>query len=162
MVGMSDEAARREIAEGGSTPVFQLAHAIDPKGRLFGSGLRAERASDILHVGETEPWARSGRRSIVAGDLFRPMWTEPRDGGVFCRSFLPLDLANDEEDVVRAFGIEPELTAKIAKGHWRVYEVAISYAGRTYDEGKKIGWKDGVRAVFVISKYAVLTRRGPQ
>jgi glycosyltransferase involved in cell wall biosynthesis len=51
------------------------------------------------------------------------------------------------------FGFEPEITAKVAKLHCRVYEVGISYAGRTYDEGKKIGWKDGVRAVWCIVKY---------
>jgi glycosyltransferase involved in cell wall biosynthesis len=48
------------------------------------------------------------------------------------------------------FGFEPEITAKIAKGKWRVYEVPISYAGRTYEEGKKITWKDGVRALWCI------------
>jgi glycosyltransferase involved in cell wall biosynthesis len=51
------------------------------------------------------------------------------------------------------FGLEPELTAKIAKGRWRIYEIGISYAGRTYEEGKKIGWKDGIRAVWCILKY---------
>jgi glycosyltransferase involved in cell wall biosynthesis len=53
------------------------------------------------------------------------------------------------------FGFEPEITAKVARGQWRVYEVPISYHGRTYEEGKKIGWKDGVRALYVIAKYAV-------
>ncbi len=53
------------------------------------------------------------------------------------------------------FGFEPEITAKIARGGWRVYEVPISYHGRTYEEGKKIGWKDGVRALYVIAKYAL-------
>lgn len=48
------------------------------------------------------------------------------------------------------FGFEPEITAKIAKGNWRVYEVPISYAGRTYEEGKKITWKDGIRALWCI------------
>jgi len=48
------------------------------------------------------------------------------------------------------FGFEPEITAKIAKGNWRVYEVPISYAGRTYEEGKKITWKDGVKALWCI------------
>ncbi len=57
-----------------------------------------------------------------------------------------------EED---RFGIEPELTAKVARGGFRVFEVPISYFGRTYEEGKKIGWKDGVRAVYAIAKYAV-------
>jgi glycosyltransferase involved in cell wall biosynthesis len=56
------------------------------------------------------------------------------------------------------FGIEPELTAKVAKRRLRIYEVPISYQGRTYDEGKKIGWKDGVRALYCIFKYGL--RRG--
>ena len=51
------------------------------------------------------------------------------------------------------FGVEPELTAKVAKMHLRIYEVPISYRGRTYEEGKKIGWKDGVRAIYAIVKY---------
>jgi glycosyltransferase involved in cell wall biosynthesis len=58
------------------------------------------------------------------------------------------------------FGIEPEITAKVAGGGWRVYEVGISYAGRTYAEGKKIGWRDGVRAIYCIVRYSpVLARR---
>ncbi|MGI9077944.1 MAG: glycosyltransferase family 2 protein [Gemmatimonadaceae bacterium] len=51
------------------------------------------------------------------------------------------------------FGFEPEITAKVAKTRCRVYEVGISYSGRTYEEGKKIGWKDGVRAFWCILKY---------
>jgi glycosyltransferase involved in cell wall biosynthesis len=51
------------------------------------------------------------------------------------------------------FGFEPEITAKIAKGNWRVYEVPISYAGRTYEEGKKITWKDGVQALWCIIRF---------
>ena len=53
------------------------------------------------------------------------------------------------------FGFEPEVTVKIAKRNLRVYEVGISYWGRTYAEGKKIGWKDGVRALWCLIKYAV-------
>jgi glycosyltransferase involved in cell wall biosynthesis len=56
-----------------------------------------------------------------------------------------------EED---RFGFEPEVTAKVAAGHWRIYEVGISYSGRTYDEGKKIGWRDGVRAIYCILRYS--------
>ena len=56
-----------------------------------------------------------------------------------------------EED---RFGFEPEVTAKIAALHCRVYEVGITYYGRTYDEGKKIGWRDGVRAMFCIAAYS--------
>jgi len=55
-----------------------------------------------------------------------------------------------EED---RFGFEPEITVKIAKRALRVYEVGISYWGRTYEEGKKIGWKDGVRALWCLLKY---------
>ena len=51
------------------------------------------------------------------------------------------------------FGFEPEITAKIAKTHCRIYEVGISYNGRTYDQGKKIGWRDGIRAIYCIIKY---------
>jgi glycosyltransferase involved in cell wall biosynthesis len=51
------------------------------------------------------------------------------------------------------FGFEPEITAKVAKGNWRVYEVPISYAGRTYEEGKKITWKDGLQALWCILLY---------
>ena len=60
-----------------------------------------------------------------------------------------------EED---RFGIEPELTAKVGRANVRVYEVPISYFGRTYEEGKKIGWKDGVRALYAIGKYGLLKR----
>lgn len=55
-----------------------------------------------------------------------------------------------EED---RFGFEPEITAKIARGDYRIYEVGISYYGRTYAEGKKIGWRDGFRAIYAILKY---------
>ena len=54
------------------------------------------------------------------------------------------------------FGIEPEVTAKIARMGVRIYEVSVSYYGRTYAEGKKIGWKDGFRAIWCILKYGVL------
>jgi len=53
------------------------------------------------------------------------------------------------------FGFEPEITVKVARRRLRIYEVGISYSGRTYEEGKKIGWKDGVRAFYCLAKYAV-------
>jgi len=56
------------------------------------------------------------------------------------------------------FGFEPELTAKIAKLNLRIYEVGISYHGRTYAEGKKIGWQDGFRALYCIVKYNVFSK----
>ena len=57
-----------------------------------------------------------------------------------------------EED---RFGFEPEVTVKVAKRRLRIYEVGISYSGRTYEEGKKIGWKDGIRALWCLMKYSV-------
>jgi glycosyltransferase involved in cell wall biosynthesis len=56
----------------------------------------------------------------------------------------------------KRFGFEPEVTAKIARLGCRIYEVGISYTGRTYEEGKKINWKDGVRALWCIFKYGVV------
>jgi glycosyltransferase involved in cell wall biosynthesis len=61
-----------------------------------------------------------------------------------------------EED---RFGFEPEITAKVARGGWRVYEVGISYSGRTYAEGKKIGWRDGFRAIYCIVRYSQVGHR---
>ncbi len=52
------------------------------------------------------------------------------------------------------FGFEPEIVAKVARLRCRIYEVGVSYAGRTYEEGKKITWKDGVRALWCIAKYS--------
>ncbi len=57
-----------------------------------------------------------------------------------------------EED---RFGFEPEITVKVARRKLRIYEVGISYWGRTYEEGKKIGWKDGVRALYCLLKYSI-------
>lgn len=53
----------------------------------------------------------------------------------------------------KGFGFEPEITAKLAKTRCRIYEVGISYSGRTYEEGKKVNWKDGFRAIYAIVRY---------
>jgi glycosyltransferase involved in cell wall biosynthesis len=68
----------------------------------------------------------------------------------FKRSILDKITLNEDR-----FGFEPEFTAKIARQGFSVYEVGISYAGRTYEEGKKINWRDGVRAIYVILKYGI-------
>lgn len=74
---------------------------------------------------------------------------------VFRRQVIQgIDLREDR------FGFEPEVTAKIAREDYRIYEIGISYSGRTYAEGKKINWKDGLRAIFVIVKYGVIGPRG--
>ncbi len=58
----------------------------------------------------------------------------------------------------KRFGFEPEVTAKVAKLNVPIYEVGISYYGRTYSEGKKISWRDGIRAVYVILKYGLFVK----
>ncbi|MCB0310147.1 MAG: hypothetical protein KDD42_02860, partial [Bdellovibrionales bacterium] len=61
--------------------------------------------------------------------------------------------------VENRFGFEPEITAKVAHGRFRIYEVGISYYGRTYAEGKKINYKDGFRAIYAILKYNLWARK---
>ncbi len=71
-----------------------------------------------------------------------------------CYKLIRTSIAKDIEIKENRFGIEPEITAKLAKRKGiRIYEVGISYYGRTYEEGKKIGWKDGFRAIWCIFKY---------
>jgi hypothetical protein len=71
-----------------------------------------------------------------------------------CYKLIRTSIAKQLTNKEKRFGIEPEITAKLAKiKPIRIYEVGISYYGRTYDEGKKIGWKDGFRAIYCILKY---------
>lgn len=72
-----------------------------------------------------------------------------------CFKVMRTDVLRQIQIQENRFGFEPEITAKLAKLHVRMFEVGISYYGRTYAEGKKIGWKDGVRAVLAIVKYNV-------
>ena len=70
--------------------------------------------------------------------------------GVWCDDLPSIALKE------KGFGIEPEITAKIARTGCRIYEVGISYYGRTYADGKKIGFKDGLVAIWCILKYGIL------
>jgi glycosyltransferase involved in cell wall biosynthesis len=72
-----------------------------------------------------------------------------------CYKVFRREVLKDIQLKSNRFGFEPEITAKISKGNWRVYEVPISYAGRTYEEGKKITWKDGVQALWCIIRYQI-------
>ena len=72
-----------------------------------------------------------------------------------CYKVIKKDVLNKVVLKSERFGFEPEITIKLAKLHCRIYEVPISYAGRDYSEGKKIGWKDGVAAVFHILRYGL-------
>lgn len=77
-----------------------------------------------------------------------------------CYKLVHLDLAKKLLLKENRFGFEPELTAKLSRVEGiRIYEVGISYYGRTYAEGKKIGWKDGVRAIYCILKYNIFSRK---
>ncbi|OGW42632.1 MAG: glycosyl transferase [Nitrospirae bacterium RBG_16_43_11] len=124
-----------------------------------------------------------GRADVVYGSRF--ITTEERRVLLFWHSlgnsfitfisnmFTNLNLTDIETcykvfkaDVIRSltieenrFGFEPEITAKIAKKRYRIYEIGISYSGRDYSEGKKIGWKDGFRAIWCIVKYNLTRRR---
>lgn len=76
-----------------------------------------------------------------------------------CYKLFKSDILKSIKIEENRFGIEPELTAKVARKNCRIYEVGISYYGRNYEEGKKINWKDGVRAIYVILKYGLFKRR---
>lgn len=76
-----------------------------------------------------------------------------------CYKMFRSDIIKSIEIKENRFGIEPEITAKISKiKNIRIYEVGISYYGRTYEEGKKIGWKDGFRAIYCIIKYNLFSK----
>jgi glycosyltransferase involved in cell wall biosynthesis len=98
-------------------------------------------------------WHRVGNRflSLVAGVLFNTTLSDMETGyKAFRRDVLAsLELRED------GFGIEPELTGRICKQRLRIYELPVSYYGRTYDEGKKITWRDGFRALWVLVRVRV-------
>jgi glycosyltransferase involved in cell wall biosynthesis len=73
-----------------------------------------------------------------------------------CYKMVQRELLQSMPLSARRFGIEPELTARLAQAGARIYELRISYNGRSYEEGKKIGWKDGVSALWSILKYNIL------
>ena len=76
-----------------------------------------------------------------------------------CYKMFKLPILKSLDLKEKRFGFEPEVTAKISRVEKiRMYEVGISYYGRTYEEGKKIGWKDGVRAIYCILKYNIFSR----
>jgi glycosyltransferase involved in cell wall biosynthesis len=78
-----------------------------------------------------------------------------------CYKMVRADLLKSLPLTADRFGIEPELTARLAQSRARIYEVPISYSGRTYAEGKKINWKDGIAAFWHIIRFNMLTPRAP-
>lgn len=113
---------------------------------VFGSRFRSGEACRVLYF-----WHSVGNKALT---LFSNMLTNLNltDMETCYKAFRRevLDGLHIQEN---RFGVEPELTAKIARRRVRIYEVAISYDGRTYEEGKKIGWRDGVRAIWCIVRY---------
>jgi glycosyltransferase involved in cell wall biosynthesis len=122
---------------------------------VFGSRFKGGRISRVLYF-----WHRLGNLSLT---LLSNMLTDLNltDIETCYKAFRRevLERVVIEED---RFGFEPEITAKVAalRPRLRIYEVGISYQGRTYEEGKKIGWRDGFRAVWCILRYNLLRRRG--
>jgi glycosyltransferase involved in cell wall biosynthesis len=113
---------------------------------VYGSRFLGGRAHRVVYF-----WHMVGNRFLT---LLSNMLTNLNltDMETCYKAFRREALANIviEED---RFGFEPEITAKVAKSGCRVFEVGISYNGRTYEEGKKIGWRDGMRAIYAIIKY---------
>jgi glycosyltransferase involved in cell wall biosynthesis len=96
-------------------------------------------------------WHYVGNRTLT---LFSDIFTNLKLTDMeTCYKAMRKEVLKGMELKSNRFGFEVEITAKIAKGKWRVYEVPISYAGRTYEEGKKITWKDGVQALWYIIRY---------
>jgi glycosyltransferase involved in cell wall biosynthesis len=119
---------------------------------VFGSRFMGGRPHRVLYF-----WHSCGNKFLtLLSNAFTNLNLTDMETGykVFRREVL--ESFELEED---RFGIEPELTAKAAAGEWRIYEVGISYKGRTYAEGKKIGWRDGVHAVKSILRYSPLGER---
>jgi glycosyltransferase involved in cell wall biosynthesis len=87
--------------------------------------------------------------TFIANVLYNTMLTDMET----CYKVMRTDVLRSMELRSNGFGIEPEITAKVFKRRYRVYEVPISYDGRGYDEGKKITWRDGVVALWVLLKY---------
>ena len=113
---------------------------------VYGSRFVGSEAHRVLYF-----WHSVGNRALT---MISNMFTNLNltDMETCYKVFRREVLASFEIEEDR-FGFEPEVTAKVARGRWRVYEVGISYSGRTYEEGKKIGWRDGVRAILCILKY---------
>ncbi len=114
---------------------------------VFGSRFLSGRPHRVLYF-----WHSLGNRFLtLMSNMFTDLNLTDMETCYKCFRREVIQAIDIEED---RFGFEPEITAKLAKLHLRIYEVGISYSGRTYDEGKKIGWRDGVRAVYCIVRYS--------
>jgi glycosyltransferase involved in cell wall biosynthesis len=115
---------------------------------VYGSRFLGGRAHRVLYF-----WHRVGNGGLtLISNMFTNVNLTDMETGYKAFRREVLQKFTIEEN---RFGFEPEITAKIAKSKCRIYEVGISYHGRTYAEGKKISWKDGFRALYCIVKYNV-------
>jgi glycosyltransferase involved in cell wall biosynthesis len=116
---------------------------------VFGSRFMSGRPHRVLYF-----WHSMGNALLtLASNLFTNLNLTDMEA---CYKVFRREIIQGITIEENRFGFEPEITAKIAKTGCRVYEVGISYYGRTYQEGKKIGWKDGFRALYCIVKYNLL------
>ena len=114
---------------------------------VFGSRFLSGRPHRVLYF-----WHSLGNRFLtLMSNMFTDLNLTDMETCYKCFRREVIQAIDIEED---RFGFEPEITAKLAKLHLRIYEVGISYSGRTYDEGKKIGWRYGVRAIYCIVRYS--------
>jgi glycosyltransferase involved in cell wall biosynthesis len=121
---------------------------------VFGSRFLTDRAHRVLYY-----WHSVGNRFLTTvSNMFTNLNISDMET---CYKAFRREVLESFTLEENRFGIEPEMTAKVARGNWRIYEVGISYSGRTYAEGKKIGWRDGVRAIFCILVYAPIGARLP-
>jgi len=113
---------------------------------VFGSRFMGGGAHRVVFF-----WHMMGNRFLtLLSNMFTNLnLTDVETGSKVFRAQLIKSIQIEED----RFGVEPEITAKLAKKRCRIYEVGVSYYGRTYEEGKKIGWRDGVRALYDIIKY---------
>jgi len=114
---------------------------------VYGSRFLGGRAHRVLYY-----WHSVGNRALTTtSNMFTNLNLTDMET---CYKAFRREVIQSFEIREDRFGFEPEITAKVARGGWRVYEVGISYDGRTYAEGKKIGWRDGVRAMYGVVRYS--------
>ncbi len=118
---------------------------------VYGSRFLADRPHRVLYY-----WHYVGNRALTTlSNMFTNLNLSDMESGYKAFRREVIQGITIEED---RFGFEPEITAKVAAGGWRVYEVGVGYDGRTYADGKKIGWRDGVWAMWCIVRYGVAAR----
>jgi glycosyltransferase involved in cell wall biosynthesis len=119
---------------------------------VFGSRFLAGRPHRVLYF-----WHSVGNRFLTTlSNMFTNLNLTDMET---CYKVFRREVIQSIEIEEDRFGFEPEITAKVAAGGFAIYEVGISYSGRTYDEGKKIGWRDGVRALVCIVRYSPVGAR---